>query len=153
MVIPLNWIALSVFPGFGQSGSTVYCGLDIVTGEMVALSEWTFKSQVAQKRSANGKSKIEDEKLSKQVITFTILLELTACFVSRLYWPLSCRRWWLFDSFGFGGNLYTRKNLTTYQQDVFATGLWHACQQVLSNFIGLQHRTRNKLINNASQSP
>ena len=51
------------FLGSGLSGSTVYCGLDIVTGELVALAEWSFKSTVGQKRSG----KIEDEKLLKQV--------------------------------------------------------------------------------------
>ena len=34
---------------------------------MVALSEWNFKSQLGQKRSTHDKSKIEDEKLLKQV--------------------------------------------------------------------------------------
>lgn len=52
----------------GNSGSTVFCGLDIVSGEMVALSEWRFKSQHGgQKRSPYDKTKLEDEKLLKQV--------------------------------------------------------------------------------------
>ncbi len=36
---------------------------------MVALSEWSLKGQVGQKRSTYDKTKIEDEKLLKQVIT------------------------------------------------------------------------------------
>ncbi|CAB3984769.1 eIF-2-alpha kinase GCN2-like [Paramuricea clavata] len=53
--------------GVGQSGSTVYRGMDTKTGEFVALSEWKFMSQDGQKQSTHDKSKIEDEKLLKQV--------------------------------------------------------------------------------------
>ncbi|XP_028409017.1 eIF-2-alpha kinase GCN2-like [Dendronephthya gigantea] len=53
--------------GSGQYGSTVFCGLDIVTGGMVAMSEWSFKSQTVQKRPSYDRAKIEDEKLLKQV--------------------------------------------------------------------------------------
>jgi hypothetical protein len=36
---------------------------------------------------------------------------------------------------------YTRKNLTTCQQDVFATGLWQACQQVVTMLLFYQVAT------------
>jgi hypothetical protein len=41
--------------------------------------------------------------------------------------------------------LYTRKNLTTCQQDVFATGLWQACQQVVTMLLFYQVATRLSL--------
>jgi hypothetical protein len=37
---------------------------------------------------------------------------------------------------------YTRKNLTTCQQDVFATCLWQACQQVVTMLLFYQVATR-----------
>ena len=37
--------------------------------------------------------------------------------------------------------LYTRKNLTTCQQNVFATGLWQACQQVVKMLLFYQVAT------------
>ena len=38
----------------------------------MALSEWSFKNQLGQKRTTHDKSKFEDDKLLKQVITFTV---------------------------------------------------------------------------------
>lgn len=73
-------------PGSGECGSTVYCGLDIVTGGMVALSEWSFKSQTVQKRSNYDRTKIEDDKLLKQVIIHLLTLGFT-----RLCFSLSYR--------------------------------------------------------------
>jgi hypothetical protein len=48
--------------------------------------------------------------------------------------------------------VYTRKNLTTCQQDVFATGLWQACRQVVTMLLFYQVAitrlsTRNLLTN------
>jgi hypothetical protein len=40
---------------------------------------------------------------------------------------------------------YTHKNLTTCQQDVFATGLWQACQQVVTMLLFYQVATRLSL--------
>jgi hypothetical protein len=40
---------------------------------------------------------------------------------------------------------YTRKNLTTCQQEVFATGLYQACQQVLTVLLFYQAATRLSL--------
>ena len=39
----------------------------------------------------------------------------------------------------------TRKNLTTCQQDAFATGLWQACQQVAIMMLLYQVATRLSL--------
>jgi hypothetical protein len=47
--------------------------MDTSTGEFVALSEWKFMSQDGQKQSTHDKSKIEDEKLLKQVIYLLLL--------------------------------------------------------------------------------
>jgi hypothetical protein len=41
--------------------------------------------------------------------------------------------------------MYTRKHLTTCQQDVFATGLWQACQQVVTMLLFYQVATRLSL--------
>jgi hypothetical protein len=41
--------------------------------------------------------------------------------------------------------VYTRKNLTTCQQDVFATGLQQACQQVVTMLLFYQVATRLSL--------
>jgi hypothetical protein len=40
---------------------------------------------------------------------------------------------------------YTHKNLTTCQQNVFATGLWQACQQVVTMLLFYQVATRLSL--------
>jgi hypothetical protein len=37
--------------------------------------------------------------------------------------------------------VYTRKNLTTFHQDVFPTGLWQACQQVVTMLLFYQVAT------------
>jgi hypothetical protein len=42
---------------------------------------------------------------------------------------------------------YTRKSLTACQQDVFATGLWQACQQVVTMLLFYQVATRLSLTN------
>jgi hypothetical protein len=41
--------------------------------------------------------------------------------------------------------IYTRKNLTTCQEDVFATGLLQACQQVMATVLFYQVATRLSL--------
>jgi hypothetical protein len=43
---------------------------------------------------------------------------------------------------------YTRKNLTTCQQDVFATGLWQACQQVVTMMLFYQVNCYKVVIHN-----
>jgi hypothetical protein len=40
---------------------------------------------------------------------------------------------------------YTQKKLTTCQQDMFTTGLWQACQQVVTMLLFYQVATRLSL--------
>ena len=54
----------------------------------MALSEWSFKNQLGQKRTTHDKSKFEDDKLLKQVITFTVAnsfrFQKAMCFVNEV---------------------------------------------------------------------
>jgi hypothetical protein len=64
------------------------------------------------------------------------------------YWLWSKLLFW--DTLHYGNNSevlskYTRKNVTTSQQDVFATCLWQACQQVVTMLLFYQVVTRLSL--------
>jgi hypothetical protein len=73
-------------------------------------------------------------------------IKLKSQFVNRLNtymsYMITCRG--LTDCHGLLLN-YTRKNLTTCQQDEFATGLWQACQQVVTMLLFYQVATRLSL--------
>lgn len=128
--------------GCGQSGSTVYCCLDILTGEMVALSEWNFKSQLGQKRSAHDKSKIEDEKFLKQVITSTVIKKLI------LIKPINIFRFQAISELLIRCRKRMDRVLFLRRPHSLAT----FTTVVLSKLTGVQHRTRNKLVDNKGQS-